>query len=482
MRLTYNEIAARLGLNALEGDLALTAAVTDSREAAPGALFVCIPGSRVDGHDFVPAAVAKGASAVLASRPLPDAGVPVLVVDDTVRALGSIAALWRDKTRARVVGVTGTAGKTTLKEVLAQVLAVHGKTAKNALNNNNQIGMPRAMLATDGDEDFWVMEAGISHKGDMEELSSILRPDIGVILNVGAGHTEGLGDKGVAWHKSRLLTNLAPGGAGLVCADYPELVREARATGAELHFFSAADKAVAYRASYAGPAPRAPAAETAPGATDDAPDDRRGLYHLWLDGARASVTAPFRGEYGAENVAAVAAVAHLLGLSKADIAQGLSQSSLPVQRFNQTRVGKWQLIDDTYNANPLSMRRMLDAAAECAAGRLFVPVLGEMLELGPQAAEEHEALGRHLADLKPAAVFWKGGHGENIRAGLTCGGYTGPWFEVYDAAAFASAWAELSNGAFSDCKTGGVALFKGSRGNRLECLLQTLVAPEAVRG
>ena len=487
MRLTYNEIAAHLGLSALEGDIVLTVAVPDSREAPPGALFVCIPGSRVDGHEFVSAAVALGASAVLASKPLPLAGVPVLLVEDTVKALGKIAALWRDKTRAKVVGVTGTAGKTTLKEVLAQVLAVRGKTAKNALNNNNQIGMPRAMLATDGDEDFWVMEAGISHEGDMEELSSVLRPDLGVILNVGAGHTEGLGKKGVAWHKSRLLTNLAPGGIGLVCADYPDLVRDARATGAELHFFSATGRAVEYRASYAGPAPATPAAESAaPAATTptaaDAPDDRRGLYHLWLDGARCVVTAPFRGEYGAENVVAVAAVAHQLGLSKAEIAQGLAQSNLPVQRFNQTRLGQWLLIDDTYNANPLSMRRMLDAAAERAAGRLFVPVLGEMLELGSQAAEEHEALGRHLADLKPAAIFWKGGHGEDIRAGLTRGGYTGPWFEVYDAAAFASEWAQLAQGAFAGNKTGGVMLFKGSRGNRLECLLQTLTEPEAVRG
>ena len=487
MRLTYNEIAAHLGLSALEGDIVLTVAVTDSREAAPGALFVCIPGSRVDGHEFVSAAVALGASAVLASKPLPLAGVPVLLVEDTVKALGKVAALWRDKTRAKVVGVTGTAGKTTLKEVLAQVLAVRGKTAKNALNNNNQIGMPRAMLATDGDEDFWVMEAGISHEGDMEELSSVLRPDLGVILNVGAGHTEGLGKKGVAWHKSRLLTNLAPGGIGLVCADYPDLVRDARATGAELHVFSATGRAVEYRASYAGPAPATPAAESAaPAATTptaaDAPDDRRGLYQLWLDGARCVVTAPFRGEYGAENVVAVAAVAHQLGLSKAEIAQGLAQSNLPVQRFNQTRLGQWLLIDDTYNANPLSMRRMLDAAAERAAGRLFVPVLGEMLELGSQAAEEHEALGRHLADLKPAAIFWKGGHGEDIRAGLTRGGYTGPWFEVYDAAAFASEWAQLAQGAFAGNKTGGVMLFKGSRGNRLECLLQTLTEPEAVRG
>lgn len=121
---------------------------------------------------------------------------------------------------------------------------------------------------------------------------------------------------------------------------------------------------------------------------------------------RAAWLRPLSGANTERNVVAVAAVAHLLGLSNAEIAQGLAQSSLPVQRFNQTRVGQWLLIDDTYNANPLgSMRRMPDAAAERAAGRLFVPVLGEMLELGSQAAEEHEALGRHLADLKPAAIF-----------------------------------------------------------------------------
>jgi len=473
LRLSYNAVAARLGLAPLESDLALTVAVTDSREAAPGALFVCIPGSRVDGHDFAQTAVAQGASAVLASRPLPSLAAPVLLVEDTVKALGAIAALWRDNTRAKVVGVTGTAGKTTIKEVLAQVLAVRGKTAKNALNNNNQVGMPRAMLATDGDEDFWVMEAGISHEGDMEELSSVLRPDLGLILNVGAGHTEGLGKMGVAWHKTRMMTNLAPGGTGLVCADYPDLVREARATGADLHFFSATGKTVEFRASYAGPAPA--------GEGDAAGDDRRGLYHLWLGGARCDVTAPFRGEYGAENVIAVAAAASLLGLSKEEIARGLAQSSLPVQRFNQTRVGSWLLIDDTYNANPLSMRRMLDAAAERAAGRLFVPVLGEMLELGDHAATEHEALGRHLADLKPWAIFWKGGHAADVRAGLACGGYTGPCFEVYDAAAFAEEWARFTQDAHAE-QAEGVALFKGSRGNRLECLLQALTRPEAARG
>lgn len=456
MRLSFNEAARALGLDAHADGVALTHAVTDSREAGPGALFVCIPGEHVDGHAYVAQARERGAAAVLASRDLRDVGLPVLRVPDTVKALGRLAACWRDQTSARVVGVTGTAGKTTLKEVLAQTLGECGTTFKNPLNNNNQVGMPRAMLAASGGERFWVMEAGISHAGDMEELGAILRPDVGVILNVGAGHTEGLGDKGVAWHKSRLLERLATGGVGVVCADYPALAREARAVGAPLRWFSAQDPDTEFFAAYRGPSA----------------DGSRGVYRLQCGGWSAEVAAPFRGAYGAENVAAVGAVAQILGLSPAQVARGLAKAVLPDQRCREQRVGGWLCLDDTYNANPLSMRRMLDAAAE-RAGRLpLAVVLGEMLELGAQAEAEHHALGRHLAELAPAAVFWKGGMAEAVRAGLADGGYAGPWRHVADAASFAAAWVDLA--AAGPLAHGGVALFKGSRGNRMESLLSAL--------
>ncbi|CAK7039350.1 MAG: UDP-N-acetylmuramoyl-tripeptide--D-alanyl-D-alanine ligase [Desulfovibrio sp.] len=472
MRLTINEAAACLGLPGTlpEAENAvLTTAVTDSREAGPGALFVCVPGSRVDGHDFAAAAVGQGADAVLAARPLPGINVPVLVAPDTVKALGRLASLWRDRTTARVVAVTGTAGKTTLKEVLAQVLSCGGKTARNAMNYNNQIGMPRAVLGTDGDEAFWVMEAGISQEGDMDDLGSVLRPDIAVILNAGTGHTEGLGEKGVAWHKARLLKHLAKAGRGLVCADYPDLAREARATGADIHFFSGSGRDVEFRAIYAGAAP-------APQGADAATADSCGLYRLWLNGKEFDVTAPFRGEYGAENVAAVIAAAHMLGLDVQAIRQGLAHARMPAQRFSQVRAGSWLLIDDTYNANPLSMGRMLDAAAERAAGRPFVAVLGAMLELGSQAAMEHEALGRRLASLNPSAIIWKGLYAEDVRKGLTLAGYAGPWQAVADAGEFMKTWRTLQDYGLEDkaAKNGGVVLFKGSRSNRLETLMAAL--------
>ena len=252
------------------------------------------------------------------------------------------------------------------------------------------------------------------------------------------------------------------------------MVREARATGADIRFFSAAGQDAAFRASYLGAAPIS-AGEGAAGEGAGVAASR-GRYRLWLDGTELDVTAPFRGEYGAENVAAVAAAAHMLGVDASTIAQGLADARMPAQRFNQVQVGSWLLIDDTYNANPLSMRRMLEAAAEQAGSRSFVAVLGAMLELGAQAEAEHEELGRHLARLKPAAVIWKGSCAEDVRRGLDMAGYAGVWQPVADADDFAKVWRDLQSHGLeaSASACGGVALFKGSRSNKLETLVSVL--------
>ena len=465
--MTVGEMAQALGLPAEvcagEGGRVLARAVTDSREAAPGALFVCVPGARVDGHDFAASAVERGAGAVLASRPLPEVsalGVPVLVVPDTVKALGRLAAHWRDRTAAKVVCVTGTAGKTTLKEALAAILAVRGKTAKTPLNHNNQIGMPCAVLDTDGDEAFWVMEAGISHAGDMDDLGAILRPDLAVILNVGPCHTEGLGEKGVAWNKARLLAYLAPGGRALVSADYGDLVAEARATGTEPAFFSAAG-AAPYRA------------RMEVGGT--------GRCRLELDGENFSVDTPFRGAFGAETAVAAAAAARLLGLGEGEIRLGFASASLPPQRSARKELGPWRVIDDTYNANPLSMRRMLEAAAEEArgAGLPLVAVLGEMGELGAESPRHHEELGRLLGRLGVDAIYWKGGHGEDVRAGLAAENPHAAlrWTPVTAPEDFVRVWEGEER-----FPLGAVVLFKGSRANRLEELLAALEKAQAGQG
>lgn len=444
----------------------VTSVTTDSRTAAPGSLFVCVPGERVDGHDFAAAAAGRGACAVLAEKALPAfaAGHPevcVLVADNSVRALGRIAAAWRDRYAGRVVGLTGTAGKTTVKELLASVLSRAGRVAVTSRNHNNQIGMPTCLLEADGTERFWVMEAGISHPGDMDELGGILRPDLGIVLNAGAGHTEGLGDRGVAWYKSRLFTHLAPAGRAIASADYPELVAETLDVCPEALFFSARDDA---RACCRARTARVLEAGTEYEISCSAP----------LAPATFRVASALRGRSGAENCAAVALAALVLGLSPDDVAEGIATARLPEQRFRRVDVGAFRLVDDTYNANPLSMERMLDACAEEAGGkRPLGLVLGEMRELGPLAWRCHEELGLHAARLAPAFVFWTGGEGAAVAAGLSRGGYRGPFVELAGADAFAEAFeAVLTPGLLA---SGAVLLFKGSRANRLETLLARAV-------
>ena len=460
-----NQLLAGL---ALAGPEPITDVVTDSRKVTPGCVFVCFPGEHVDGHDYALKAQDAGAAAIMGTRApqaMPDGlHVPYLRVEDAVKALGRMAALWRDRCAdVRVVAVTGTAGKTTVKELLAQTLALAGKTARNAANLNNQIGLPLSMLATDGDEAFWVMEVGISHEGDMDELGAIVRPDMALILNAGAGHTEGLGARGVAWHKARLLRYVPRGGTCLISADYPDLVREARAVRGDLLYFTAEGRPLQFRGATAGN------------------EGERGRYRLNLDGRACDVLAPFRGGYGAENCIAVAAAASLLGLTPETIARGLAGAELPAQRFVREQAGPWRIIDDTYNANPLSMTRMLDAAAELAHGEgggRFIAVLGEMRELGELAVREHERLGRHLADIRPCAVFWKGGQADAVRAGLEQGGYAGPMYTPADAEEFCARLNELEKGAGH----GGLVLFKGSRSNALEGWLAALRDAAGQRG
>ena len=448
MRLSCETVCRELGarLDASCAGVELTGASMDSRTITAGQLFVCIPGKRVDGHDFAEAALKAGAGAVLAQRVPenlpPDA--PVLLVPDTVRALGQLAALWRQQCKAKVIGVTGTAGKTTVKEMLAQLLSRRGETARNLLNLNNQIGLPLSILSTSGAEAFWVMEAGISQPQDMDELGAIVRPDLAIILNAGTGHAEGLGARKIPHYKARLLKYLNQGGLGLASADYPDLARECRSVCPDTLFFSADGKQVAYRAAYSGPA-----------------ENNHGLYRLWLDGTPLDVEAPFRGRYGAENSIAVAAAADLLGISHADIVAGFTAACLPVQRFACRPADSWLIIDDSYNANPLSCRRMLESAAETAQGSPLVCVMGEMGELGEIAEEEHEQLGRFLAAALPRAIFWKGEHREAVRGGLEREHYVGEFIPVDSPEEFCRAFDSLP-------LAGGIILFKGSRFNRLE--------------
>lgn len=457
MRLSLSEIAHCLDLCA--PDVEICGVAIDSRKIKPGDLFVCLPGERVDGHDYAPKALEAGAAAILAQRPLSSCSAPVLIVPDTEKALGKIAAWWRKKTKAKVICITGTAGKTTLKETLAAILTLAGKTAYTKGNENNQLGLPLTILSADGDEAYWLLEAGISHAGDMEYLGKIAQPDLAIILNVGAGHTAGLGDHGVAWHKTRLLTCLAPQGTALINADYPDLLTETTRLGIDFKCF-----------------------RSKPGwCTFGLIEQDQGVFNIDMNGSKESFATPFNGAYGSELALAAVGAATLLGIGADTIQAGFSSTVLPGQRYQRSQAGAYTIIDDTYNANPLSMRRMLEAAAQEArnADLPLIAVLGEMGELGDLAPVEHIQLGKFLALIKPAAVFWKGAWFNEIAKAMTGADAD---METYRQMGimplstpeeFTNTWAALPEKA--------LVFFKGSRANKLEDFLEAFRKKQEIK-
>lgn len=450
MRMTLSEILAATGAVGDVGERGNPVIETvriDSRAIVPGCLFVCVPGARLDGHNFAAEAVSKGAAAILADRPLaglPE-GTPVLLVRDTVAALGRMARAWRERCGARLVAVSGSAGKTTVKELTATILGRVGPTAKNYKNFNNRIGLPLSMLEAGADAAFWVMELGVSAPGEMEPLASIAEPDVAVIHNVGPAHLEALGDvAGVAAEKTRLFGALRPGGIALASMDYPELWDAARAACPGVLGMSTKGRGAPYRAKYLG-----------------ALSEGRGRFFLKLGALELEVATPLTGGHFAENVLAAAAAAHVLGAGESHIAAGLETAVMPEQRFFCRRHGCYTIIDDTYNANPLSMRRAVAAAAEAAKGAPLVLVLGEMREMGAHAAAEHGTLGELAAASGARAVFYHGAHADAVGAGLARRGYAGVFAVVDTPAAFIETLAATG-------LSGGVYLFKGSRSMRME--------------
>ncbi|MFP5259340.1 MAG: UDP-N-acetylmuramoyl-tripeptide--D-alanyl-D-alanine ligase, partial [Acidobacteriota bacterium] len=301
------------------GNPVIEAVRIDSRAVSPGCLFVCIPGARLDGHNFAAEAVAKGAAAVLADRPLvglPE-GTPVLLVRDTVAALGKLARSWRERVGARLVAVSGSAGKTTVKELTASILSKMGPTAKNYKNFNNNIGLPLSMLEAGEADLTWVMELGISAPGEMEPLAAIAEPDVAVIHNVGPAHLEALGDvAGVAVEKTKLFKALRPGGTALASMDYPELWAAAKAVRPDVVALSTKGGPAPYRAKYLG-----------------AISEGRGRFFLKLRDLELDVVTPLTGGHFAENILAAAAAAHVLGAAGEHISSGLATAVMPEQRF-----------------------------------------------------------------------------------------------------------------------------------------------------
>jgi UDP-N-acetylmuramoyl-tripeptide--D-alanyl-D-alanine ligase len=372
--------AATAMRGALAGaDRAFGAVCTDSRVVTAGALFFAIKGERFDAVRFVPEALAAGAAAaVVPADAALGAGGPLIRVEDTRRALGELAAAWRSRFELPVVGITGSNGKTTVKDMVAAVLRAGCAQADEVLategNLNNDIGLPLTLLQLRAHHRYAVVEMGMNHAGEIRYLTGLARPDVALVTNAGTAHIGMLGSReAIAHAKGEIYEGLAAEGCAVINADdaYAPLWRSQNAHRRVLDF--GLDGAAAVTGRYAGHALESEIEVTTPGGS-----------------ARFRLQAP--GEHNARNAVAAAATAYALGVPAAQIGAGLSAFRPPKGRL-QRHAGKRgaALIDDTYNANLESALAAVSVLARMPGKRVLV--LGDMGELGAESAHAHAAVG-----------------------------------------------------------------------------------------
>ncbi|MFC4030349.1 UDP-N-acetylmuramoyl-tripeptide--D-alanyl-D-alanine ligase [Streptomyces polygonati] len=467
--LTLAEVARAVGGSTHDipdSDVEVTGPVVkDSREVVPGALFVAFAGERVDGHEYAAGAVADGAVAVLAARPV---GVPAIVVDDVQTALGALAQYVLGRLGTTVVALTGSAGKTSTKDLIAQLLEKVAPTVWTPGSLNNEIGLPLTALRADRDTRHLVLEMGARGIGHIRYLTGLTPPRIGLVLNVGSAHIGEFGGREqIAQAKGELVEALpaaADGGIAVLNADDPLVSAMRLRTKARVVFFGES-------------------AEADVRAENVRLNDRgQASFSLRTPTGCADVTLRLYGEHHVSNALAAAAVACELGMPVGEIASALSVAgSLSHWRMEVTeRPDGVTVVNDAYNANPESMRAALRALAamgrpaQARGGRTWA-VLGMMAELGEQSLTEHDAVGRLAVRLNVSKLVAVGGV---EAAWLQMGAYNeGSWGEESVHVSDAEAAIDLLR---SEVRAGDVVLVKASRSVGLEAVALALI--EAVPG
>ncbi len=428
---------------------------TDSRSLPPDCLFVALRGERFDGHAFVGAAINAGARAVVVDRAghekLGKLAVPALVVQDTQRALGDMAAAARRSLRQPVVAVTGSNGKTTTKEMIASILAERGPVHRTSGNLNNLIGLPLTVFAWPTEAWAAVLEMGMNVPGEIARLTDIAAPDVGVITMVAAAHLEGLGSlEAVGRAKGELFAHLGEGATAIVNAD-DEMVQQVAVPllGARprLSFGTARHADVRILAH----APRGTGVDLS----------------LSIREVKVSVRLPLAGAHNARNAAAAAAAASALGLTPAQIAVGLEKVRVPGGRLRviQKTPRGVRVLDDSYNANPASMKAAFATLADLAQGGRRFAVLGDMFELGPTAPALHREVGEAAAASGVTRVLALGPHSAEVARGAVAAGGAAQSFDDLDS---------LLRDLDAELRSGDWVLVKGSHGMKMERVVQHL--------
>lgn len=375
-RFSDDWVRAALGLRG-GAEVGFDAVVTDTRTLAPGALFVALAGERYDAHDFLAAAREGGATgAVVRLGTAAVAGLVLYEVADTLRALGDLAAAERNRFSGPVVGITGQNGKTSTKEMVAAVLSTKWRVHRTRANDNNLVGVPSTVLQAPADTEALVIEAGANLPGEIRRYQEIVRPDIAVVLNAGAGHLEGFGSvEGVIKEKLSLTK------------DAPLAI-----VGTEPAVLAVGARALARRVVTAGLS----GADVVPDAVTMTPDGRPIVS---IDTRRFTVAA--RGKHQAGNAMFAWAIARELGLDLDAVAVALEQFNVPGGRGELAQSGGLTIVNDSYNANPQSFATAIALAQELRPGRRLVFVAGSMRELGAHATVLHREVAGWLAALEP---------------------------------------------------------------------------------
>ena len=418
-------------------NVAFHGAENDSRKILPGQLFVALKAAR-DGHDFIEKALEAGAAGALGERQLP--GVPMIVAPDSLSALQQIAAGWRSTlTETRFIGLTGSVGKTTTKEMTAIACAALCRTQWTQANFNNEIGVPRTLLDLEPDTRTAVVEMGMNHAGELSRLTRLVRPDIAVITNVGTMHIENLGSReAICRAKLEILEALAPDGVAVLHGDDDPLRKQPPAC----------------RTLWFGLGP-----ETDLHAEDWEPTPEGSTFTAVGFDQRVPVTLPAPGEHNVVNALAALLAARCAGVPLETGARALANFVNTGDRLRTVRQDGYTVIADCYNAGPESMAAAFTVLRTTPTAGRRIAVLGDMLELGDFAPAAHRTVGEQAADAADLVLAY----GPLSRELTAAAGDKALHFDSREA---------LLEALRAEAKPGDVLLFKGSHGMHLEKVLQ----------
>ncbi len=445
----------------------VTGVAIDSRKVEDGFLFIPIKGARVDGHDFIPQVMEKGALCTLSEKELPDASHPYILVNSCQDAMKAIAQHYRTALGIKVVGITGSVGKTSTKEMIASVLSQKYNVLKTAGNFNNEIGLPLTIFNIREEHEVAVLEMGINHFGEMHRLTKMAQPDICVITNIGLCHLENLGDRdGILKAKTEMFDYMQPDAKIILNGDDDKLITVKEVKGQIPKFFGLSPEHDAFSTDIHSLSLKGIgctlhlgdnlSGEICEGTSKDVDEHRTSF----------DVVIPIPGEHMVYNALAGALVGQELGLTAEEIKAGIEALTPVSGRNNLIETESLLIIDDCYNANPVSMKASLDVLA--LADTRKVAIMGDMFELGTDEKELHAGCGRHAAQKGIDVIVCIGGLSKHAASGalsiLSASDDPNTWeaksYKVYHFAAKSDFFAEAKN----IFQKGDTVLVKASHG------------------